>query len=188
MKTHPDMLPLGATAPDFKLPGVDGETYQLSDFQKPIFVYVQGCNHCPYVLAYLARLKRVARDYADHVDLVMVNSNDAEQYPSDDFASMQTFAETHALPFPYLFDADQSVAQSYRAFRTPELMVFDRDRRLAYRGRVDDSVKEPDKATTRELRDALEALIAGEPVPEPETYAIGCTVKWKPGNEPVLAE
>lgn len=182
------MLAIGAAAPDFKLPGVDGKTYQRDDFHKPIFVYVQGCNHCPYVLAYLKRLKRFARDYAEHADVVMVNSNDAEQYPSDDFDAMQTFAKTHALPFPYLFDADQSVARAYRAFRTPELLVFGRERTLAYRGRIDDSVKEPEAATTHEFKDALDALVAGQPVPEPETYAIGCTVKWKPGNEPALAE
>ena len=167
---------------------MDGKTYHLSDFGASVLVYVQGCNHCPYVLASLDRLKRLAQDYAAKgVQFVMVNSNDAAQYPDDDFRAMQRFAEEHALPFPYLFDETQEVAKAYRTFRTPELLVFDEARTLAYHGRIDDNLKEPAKATTHELRDALDALLSGEGVPEPETYALGCTVKWKPGNEPVLS-
>jgi peroxiredoxin len=187
MKTHPDMLPIGAAAPDFSLPGVDGRTYRLSDFQAPVFVYIQGCNHCPYVIAYLERLKAYAAEYGPKgVDFVMVNSNDVDQYEDDSFPAMQRFAKEHALPFPYLYDESQEVAKAYRTFRTPELLVFDRDRKLAYHGRIDDNPKEPDKATAFEFRDALEALLAGRPVPVAETFAVGCTVKWKPGNEPVL--
>ena len=188
MKTHPEPLPIGATAPDFALPGVDGKTYHLSDFTSSVLVYVQGCNHCPYVLASLDRLKRLAQDYADKgVQFVMVNSNDAAQYPDDSFEAMQRFTEEHALPFPYVFDETQETAKAYRTFRTPELLVFDKARKLAYHGRIDDNLKEPEKATTHELKDALSALLNGEGVPEPETYALGCTVKWKPGNEPVLS-
>ena len=188
MKTHPEPLPIGAPAPDFTLPGVDGQTHRLSEFDAPVLVYVQGCNHCPYVLAALDRLKGLAQDYADKgVQFVMVNSNDAAQYPEDDFAAMERFSETHALPFPYLFDETQEVAKAYRTFRTPELLVFGEARKLAYHGRIDDNLKEPEKATTHELKDALDALLRGDAVREPETYALGCTVKWKPGNEPVLS-
>ncbi|MDQ3459591.1 MAG: thioredoxin family protein [Deinococcota bacterium] len=188
MKTHPDMLPIGAPAPDFQLKGVDGKNYRLEDFGGEIFVFVQGCNHCPYVVAYLDRLKRLANDYQDRgVRFVMVNSNDAERYPEDGYEAMQAFADEHELPFPYLFDEAQEVAMAYRTFRTPELLVFDRDRKLAYHGRIDDSAKEPDKVTSQDLRDALESLLAGEGVAQPETYAIGCTVKWKEGNEPQVS-
>lgn len=183
---HPEPLPIGATAPDFALPGTDGRTYHLSDFHAPVFVYIQGCNHCPYVLAALGRLKKLAREYEGKgVQFVMVNSNDAAQYPEDSFGAMERFNEAHRLPFAYLFDETQEVAKAYRTFRTPELLVFGAQRTLAYRGRIDDNLKEPQNATTHELRDALDALLRGEAVTEPETYALGCTVKWKPGNEPV---
>ncbi len=188
MKTHPDVLPIGAKAPDFTLVGVDGKTYRLADFDAPVLVYVQGCNHCPYVIAYLDRLEELATSYRDRgVQFVMVNSNDPATYPNDAFEPMKRFAAEHQLPFPYLHDPTQEVARAYHTVRTPEVLVFDRDRRLAYHGRIDDNAKEPEKVTSHELRDALEALLAGQPVPEPETYAVGCTVKWKPGNEPAIA-
>ena len=187
MKTHPDVLPIGAPAPPFALPGVDGSTHRLADIDASVFVYVQGCNHCPYVLAYLDRLKALANAYADKgVAFVMVNSNDAERYPDDDLEGMKRFAAEHALPFPYLWDASQEVARAYRTLRTPEVLVFDEARKLAYHGRIDDNAKEPEAVTTHELKDALEALLGGKTVAEPETYAVGCTVKWKPGNEPVV--
>lgn len=188
MKTHPEPLPIGAAAPDFDLPSTAGERVRLSDLaDAPVFVYVQGCNHCPVVHAYLERLKAAARDYQGRgVRFVMVNSNDPERYQDDGFEPMQRFAAEHELPFPYLHDADQSVAKAYRTFRTPEVLVFDHDRRLRYHGRIDDA-KDPEQVTTHELRDALEALLAGDEIAEPETWAVGCTVKWKPGNEPVVA-
>ncbi len=188
MKTHPDPLPIGAPAPDFDLPATDGSRLALDDVDASILVYVQGCNHCPYVLAYLDRLAGLARAYEDRgVAFVMVNSNDPVTYPDDDFDAMVAFAEEHDLPFPYLHDADQSVAMAYRTFRTPEVLVFDADRALRYHGRIDDNAKEPEKATTGELRDAIDALLAGEPIDEPETWAVGCTVKWKPENLPEVA-
>ena len=187
MKTHPDVLPVGAPAPDFALPGVDGATHRLTDLDAPVFVYIQGCNHCPYVLAYLDRFKALTDEYADKgVAFVMVNSNDAERYPDDDFEGMKKFAAEHMLPFPYLWDPSQETAKAYRTLRTPEVLVFDASRKLAYHGRIDDNAKEPEAVTTHELKDALEALLAGDEVAEPETYAVGCTVKWKPGNEPVV--
>ncbi len=188
MKTHPEPLPIGATAPDFDLPATDGRRYRLEDFDAPVLVFVQGCNHCPYVHAYLDRLNELAQGYAGRgVQFVMTNSNDPERYPDDNFESMQTFATERGLAFPYLHDADQSVAQAYRTFRTPEILVFDGERQLRYHGRIDDNVKEPEQVTSRELKDALEALLAGADIAEAETYAVGCTVKWMPGNEPVIA-
>lgn len=187
MQTHPSPLPIGSVAPDFDLPATDGSRVRLGDLDAELFVYVQGCNHCPYVVAYVDRLKAVAEAFAPRgVAFVMVNSNDAATYPDDDFEAMQAFAREHALPFPYLWDEDQRVAQAYRAFRTPELLVFDRERRLRYHGRIDDSPKDPAAVTKDDLREALETLLSGGEVPEPETWAVGCTVKWKPENVPVI--
>lgn len=178
-------LPIGAPAPDFDLPAAGGGRVRSDDLREAdVFVYVQGCNHCPVLLAYLDRLKDVARDYAGRgVAMVMVNSNDAERYPDDAFEAMERFRVEHDLPFPYLHDEDQEVARAYRTVRTPEVLVFDRDRRLRYHGRVDDA-KDPDEVTRRDLREALDALLDGRDVPEPETWAVGCTVKWKPGRSP----
>lgn len=188
MQTHPEPLAIGSSAPDFDLPGIDGRRYRLDDFDGRVLVYVQSCNHCPVVHAYLERIKEIDADYRDRdVQFVMVNSNDATRYPDDDFESMKRFAAEKDLSFPYLFDADQAVARAYRTFRTPEILVFDGDRTLRYHGRIDDNTREPDKATRHDLREALDALLAGAEIAEPETYAVGCTVKWKPGNEPVLS-
>jgi len=188
MQTHPEPLAIGAVAPAFDLPATDGSRVRLSDIEADVFVYVQGCNHCPYVIGYLDRLTALAEAYAARgVAFVMVNSNDAGHRSEDDFPSMQTFAQTHALPFPYLWDEDQRVAQAYRTFRTPELLVFDRERRLRYHGRIDDSPKDAAAATQHDLRDAIDALLAGHEIAEPETWAVGCTVKWRPENVPQLA-
>lgn len=185
MKTQPDPLPIGSPAPPFALPATDGRTVALDDIAAPVFVYVQACNHCPYVLANVDRLRDLARDLGpDRAAFVFVNSNDADTHPDDGPEAMTAFAAEHRLPFPYLHDADQSVARAYRAQRTPEVLVFDADRRLRYHGRIDDSPKDPEAVTRQDLRNAIEALLAGEAVPEPETFAMGCTVKWKPGNFP----
>lgn len=184
--TIPEPLPIGAPAPAFDLPAVGGGRVALDDLRDAdVVVYVQGCNHCPVVLANIGRLTDLARAYRDQgVRFVMVNSNDAERYADDSFEAMERFAQDHDLPFPYLHDEDQSVALAYRTVRTPEVLVFDAARRLRYHGRIDDAPKDAAAATTNELRDALDALLAGREPAEPETWAVGCTVKWKPGNAP----
>lgn len=184
--TTPAPLPIGAPAPAFDLPAVGGGRVALDDLNDAeLFVYVQGCNHCPVVLANIERLTSLARAYRDRgVRFVMVNSNDADRYEDDSFEGMERFAADHDLPFPYLHDETQSVALAYRTVRTPEVLVFDAGRRLRYHGRIDDAPKDPADATTHELRDALEALLDGRRPAEPETWAVGCTVKWKPGHAP----
>lgn len=184
MKTQPDPLPVGASAPPFDLPATDGRRYRLEDFDSDLFVYVQACNHCPYVLANVDRLVALAKVYRGKADIVFVNSNDATTYPNDGIEPMKAFAAEHGLPFPYLHDEDQTVARAYRAQRTPEVLAFDRRRRLCYHGRIDDSPKDPGAVTEETLRIALDALLAGREVEEPETFAMGCTVKWKQGNFP----
>jgi len=179
-------LPLGATAPHFDLVASDGTRASLDDFaEAKTFVYVQGCNHCPYVVANIGRLAELARHYQPHgVRFVMVNSNDADRYEDDSFEAMGRFAAEHDLPFPYLHDPEQEVALAYRTVRTPEVLVFDAERRLRYHGRIDDSAKDPSAASSHELRDALDALLDGRAPDPAETWAVGCTVKWRPDRNP----
>jgi peroxiredoxin len=173
-------LALGTEAPRFELPGVDGRTHALDDYADvEALALVQSCNHCPYVQAWEGRMKDVQREYGDRgFRLVAISSNDADRYPADSLAAMQARARQEAFNFDYLYDEDQSIARALGAERTPEVFLFDRDRRLVYHGAIDDS--RDDRSVTRHyLRDALDALFAGEEPPVSDTPAVGCTVKWK---------
>ena len=171
---------LGAEAPEFDLPGVDGRNHSLADYDDAeVLVLIQSCNHCPYVQAWEGRMSAIARDYADRgVRVVAVNSNDAEHYPADSFEAMGARAASRGFAFDYLYDEPQAVARALGAERTPEVFVFDRDRRLVYHGAIDDS---RDETTVRQqyLRDALDAVLSGEEPSVQETPPVGCTVKWK---------
>lgn len=175
-----ETLHAGDPAPDFSLPGVDGQTYSLQDFAaKPVLVVIFSCNHCPYVQAYEDRLLAVQRDYADRgVQLVAVNSNDDANYPEDGFEQMVARAHARAYNFPYLRDASQEVARAYGATHTPQLFVFDRSRRLRYTGKIDDNWQRPQAVARRYLREALDAVLQEREPAEPMTHAIGCTIKW----------
>ena len=166
-------------APDFKLPGVDGNSYSLADFSdKKMLVIMFTCNHCPYVQAYEERLVAIQQDYRDRgVALVAINSNDDQRIPEDSFENMIERAKVKEYNFPYLRDKDQTVVTAYGARVTPEVYVFDSERRLRYHGRVDDS-RDPQKVMKHDLRNAIVALLRGEEVPVAETAAFGCTVKW----------
>ena len=179
----------GEKSHNFSLKSTEDKIISLNDVKgENGYLIMFICNHCPYVIGYLDRLKSLANDFqARDVQFVMINSNDAATYPDDDFESMKKFSLDQDLPFPYLYDEDQSIAQAYKAVRTPEILVFDADRTLRYHGRIDDNAKEPHNVTSTELRNALEALTSGNTVQEAETYAVGCTVKWKPGNEPIVS-
>ena len=172
---------LGQKAPDFKLKGTDGREHGLSDYQdKKAVIVVFSCNHCPYVKAYEGRMIEIQRDYAARgVQLLAINSNDADGYPEDSFEEMVKRANELGFNFPYLRDDSQGVARAYGATHTPHLFVFDKDRALAYTGKIDDNWQEPSKVKQRYLRDALDALVLGKKPSEPETHAIGCTIKWK---------
>ena len=172
---------LGDKAADFSLKGTDGKTHTLAEFSgAKALVVVFSCNHCPYVQAYEGRMVEVQRDYKDKgVLLVAINSNDAKGYPDDSFENMVSRAKEQGFNFPYLRDEDQSVAKAYGAVRTPHVFLFDAARKLAYLGRIDDSWDKPEKVQHRELAEAIEDLLAGKPVRTPETFAIGCTIKWK---------
>ena len=173
-------LAIGAKAPDFDLPGVDGKRYSLASFKdKKAVVVMFTCNHCPYVQAYEERLIAIQRDYADRgVVLAAINANETKNYPEDDFPKMVARAKAKGYNFPYLRDESQEVADSYGATYTPEVFLLDAARRLQYTGRIDDDVYHPGEVESHDLRDAIEAVLAGKKVAKPETHTIGCTIKW----------
>lgn len=170
----------GDKAPDFNLPGVDGNNYSLSDFKdKKVLVVMFTCNHCPYVQAYEDRLIALQREFKDKgVSFVAINPNDDKGYPEDSFENMVKRAKEKGFNFPYLRDKFQNVARAYGASHTPHIFVFDEDRRLRYTGKVDDNWREPNKVKERYLRDVILALLDQKEIKNPDTYAIGCTIKW----------
>ena len=173
-------LPLGTTALPFSLPGVDGSTRSLDDYaDADVLAVVWSCNHCPYVLAWEDRLNAIAREYRDRgVRVVAINSNDSRMYPEDSFDAMRAHAREKGFVFDYLHDDDQTVADAYSPERTPEVFLFDKDRRLVYHGAIDDS-REEAKVERRWFREALDAVLAGRAPEVGETPPVGCTVKWR---------
>jgi peroxiredoxin len=185
--TPSTMLPLGTAAPDFLLPDVNGKMVGLADFKSaPALVVLFICNHCPYVKHIRAGLADFGRDAQMRgVAVVAINANDPAQHPEDHPQKMKAEAQAAGYPFPYLFDQSQEVAKAFRAACTPDIFLFDKERRLAYRGQFDDSRPGRSVAVTgRDLRAALEAVLAGKPGPAIQIASIGCNIKWKPGNEP----
>ncbi len=174
-------LPIGERAPDFSLPGVDGEKYSLASFKdKQLLVVAFWCNHCPYVQAWEDRTIATQRDYAGKgVQFVAINSNETEGYPEDDFPHMVQRAKAKGYNFPYLRDETQKVAEAYGGVCTPDFFVFDRNRRLRYRGRLDDS-KDPSGVKRRYMRDVVDALVAGKEPPVTFAPPMGCSIKWLP--------
>jgi peroxiredoxin len=172
----------GDPAPDFALPGVDGRTYRLSDFaDKPVMVVTFWCNHCPYVQAWESRMMDLATRYGPKgVGFVLINSNDARAYPEDRFESMVQRAKDHHYPIPYLHDESQQVAHAYGALVTPHPMVFDKERRLLFQGRIDNDHQHPERANERYLERALDQALKGAKVQPAEVPVAGCSVKWLP--------
>jgi peroxiredoxin len=173
-------LALTGSVPAFTLPGTDGHIHSLTDYANATtLVLIQTCNHCPYAQAWEGRIGAIQSDYATRgVRIVAINSNDAVSHPKDSFPEMVARAAAQAYTFDYLYDEDQSVARALGAERTPEVFVFDADRRLVYHGAVDDS-RDDTAVTAHYLRDALDAVLAGQaPLPS-ETPAVGCSVKWR---------
>lgn len=186
-QTPSTMLRLGTRAPYFDLPGCDGKQYNLDQFaEAPALLVVFMCNHCPYVKHVREKMVKLIDEYRNRgVAIVGINSNDAETYPDDGPDRMREDAMRFSYSFPYLIDATQEVAKTYHAACTPDFFLFGKDRKLAYRGQMDDSRPGNNiPVTGRDLRAALNAVLDGLPVMVMQKPSLGCNIKWKKGNEP----
>jgi len=193
---EPKTLEIGQSAPDFNLPGVDGREYRLADFANAdILVIVFTCNHCPTAQAYEERIKKIAADYKEKsVALVAISPNDPQAVRldelgysdmSDSLEEMKVRAKDKGFKFPYLYDGDkQQVSRAYGPVSTPHVFIFDKERKLRYVGRVDDSEK-PDRVKSNDAHNAIDALLAGKTVPVEKTRPFGCSVKWSSKRESV---
>lgn len=180
------MLPLGTPLPRFRLSDPSGRVVSSEDFaDSPLLVMIL-CNHCPYVKHVADGVARFARDYsAKGLAMVAINANDAEAYPDDAPPRMAEEAKRRGYVFPYLYDESQAVAKALGAACTPEFYLFDRTRRLAYRGRFDGSTPGNDVPVTGdELRAAADAVLAGRSAPAEQRPSVGCSIKWRAGNAP----
>jgi peroxiredoxin len=186
-RTPSTMLELGTPAPDFALPDTDGRIVMRDALTgAPALLVMFLCNHCPFVKHVRAQLAALGREYGGRgVAIVAISSNDPVQYPADSPDAMREEKRDAGYTFPYLFDESQQVAAEYRAACTPDFFLFDADRRLVYRGQLDDSRPGNDVPVTgRDLRAALDAVLDGR-LPSPEQKpSLGCNIKWRPGNEP----
>lgn len=172
-------LEIGERAPAFSLPATDGKTYALDDFSEKFLVIFFTCNHCPYVIGSDENTRKTVEKFqGPDVRFVAINSNSPNTYEEDSWEHMIERMDEHQFPWLYLHDASQDVAEAYGALRTPHFYVFDAERKLVYVGRAIDTPRDHTQATTHELEDALEELLAGKPVSVPVTNPIGCNVKW----------
>ena len=187
-QTASTMLPLGTPAPVFSLPEpATGRTVALADVRDaPALLVIFMCNHCPFVKHLREGLVRFAREYQTRgLAIIAINANDVANHPNDSPARMVEDAQAFGYPFPYLYDETQTVAKAYRAACTPDFFLFDAGRKLAYRGQFDGS--RPGNSlpvTGSDLRAAVDAVLAGQPIPSDQKPSIGCNIKWKAGNEP----
>ena len=186
--TPSTMLALGTQAPDFSLPDVrTHKSVSLKEFQsKKALLVMFVCQHCPYVQHIKEELTRLGKDYASKdIGIVAISSNDAGKYPDDSPANLKKFAEAEKFAFPFLYDETQNVAKAYTAACTPDLFLFNKERKLVYRGQLDDSRPGNGKPVTgKDLRAAIESVLSDKTVSQDQRPATGCNIKWKPGNEP----
>ncbi|MEE3276311.1 MAG: thioredoxin family protein, partial [Candidatus Thermoplasmatota archaeon] len=162
--TESTMPALGTPAPNFVLPEPDaGREWTLTDFRAECMVVIFTCNHCPYAQAVENRIIALARQFQNEVDFVAISANDAENFPDDSPGKMAQRAREKGYPFPYLYDESQAVAQAYGAACTPDFFLYGPERQLAYRGRLDDNWKEPENVQCQDLRNAIDAVLAGKP-------------------------
>jgi peroxiredoxin len=176
----PEKNVFGTPCPEFILPATDGKTYQRQDFlnQQPL-VIMFICNHCPYVQAIEDRFIQLAHDLKKNkIHVVAICSNDSVNYPDDSFEKLKERAQEKKYPFVYLHDSTQTVARTFGAVCTPDFFVYDKNNLLAYRGRLDDSWKDPHNVKHRELYQAVLKLAEGQKLTEPQTPSMGCSIKW----------
>jgi len=181
MSASPTQLRIGTKSIPFNLEGVDGKYYSLNDYNdKKVVCIIFMCNHCPYVIAVQDRINQIAKDYKEKsFALIAINANDAESYPEDSFEKMKTRAEEKGYVFPYLHDETQETAAAYDAACTPDIFLYDENRVLKYRGRIDDNWKDESSVTRMELRMAIESLLDGKDIDFEMVPTIGCSIKWK---------
>ena len=177
--TESTMVSLGSKAPYFSLPDTDGNNLSIENFSKEILVVIFTCNHCPYAKAVEDRLIKLANNYNSKVDFILISSNDSENYPEDSPEKMAEQAESKSYPFPYLYDETQEIAKAYSAVCTPDIFLYNNDRELEYRGRLDDNWKEPEKVSREELKMAIEFILKGEKIDFTQIPSMGCNIKWK---------
>ena len=182
------MVALGTQAPDFHLPDViSGQIVSLESFATKSGLLVMFiCRHCPYVKHVQDELARIGQDYQSRgVGIVAITSNDIAQQPADAPESIKGMAQELGFTFPFCYDESQAIAKAYGASCTPDFFLFDRNHKLVYRGQLDDSRPSNGLPVTgRDIRAALDALLAGQPVSQVQKASLGCNIKWKPGNEP----
>ncbi len=185
--TPSTMLELGTAAPFFRLPDTEGNIVSLDDFvdAKGLLV-VFMCNHCPYVIHVREELTAIGRDYqAKGIAMVGINANDSSSHPADSYEKMKEEVKNAGYTFPYLHDETQETAKTYNAACTPDIYLFDQNKKLVYRGQIDDARPGNNVAVTgADLRAALDALLAGQAISAEQKPSMGCNIKWKAGNEP----
>ncbi len=177
--TESTMVKLGSPAHGFSLPDTNGKNVNLNDFDSDALVVIFTCNHCPYAKAVEDRLILLGNDYQGQTDFVLISSNEIENFPDDSPEKMAERHQTKAYPFPYLFDESQEVAKAYGAVCTPDIFLYNKDRKLKYRGRLDDNWKEPEKVTREELRMAIDKVLSGSQIDFDQIPSMGCNIKWK---------
>jgi peroxiredoxin len=174
-------LSIGSTIPGFKLPGTDENNYSPESFKDSKgLIVIFSCNHCPYVQAYEERMINIQNQYRNKgIVVIAINPNDSTTHPDDSFDNMKKRATEKKFNFIYLRDEDQSVAKSFDATHTPEIFLFNDERKLIYHGKIDDNWQEPAKVVNAYLKNAIEEMLNGNEISVPETYSIGCTIKWR---------
>jgi peroxiredoxin len=180
-KSGSETLPLGASAPDFSLPGTDGKTYSLASFKEANLLVISfTCNHCPYAKGVEDRFIRLAKNYQlKGAAFVAISANDAANYPDDNFDNMKIRAREKEFPFPYLYDEPQTTAKAYGAVCTPHIFVFDAARHLVYEGRIDDNWQNESAVKSHDLKNALDAALNRKSIALAQTNPMGCSIKWK---------
>jgi peroxiredoxin len=161
------------------LPDTNGNNISLDYFEAETLVVIFTCNHCPYAKAVEDRLVNLGNDYKGRTDFVLISSNDIENYPADSPEKMAEKAKDKNYPFPYLFDETQEIAKTYNAVCTPDIFLYNKDRKLEYRGRLDDNWQNPQSVTRKELKMAIDAVLSGNKIEFEQIPSMGCNIKWK---------